>query len=64
LVELGQSVTLRVEDHHDGGVRDVDPDFDHGRRGQDVDLVVREESHDPLFFSGFHSAVDQPDLVL
>ena len=35
-VQLGQAETFGVHNHHDGGVGNVDADFDHGRGHQDV----------------------------
>src|SRR6202051_1250614 len=44
-MELREAVAMRVEDDHHRGVRDVDPDFDDRRRGQNVDLTPDEPLH-------------------
>ncbi len=48
LVELGDAEPLGVEEHHRGGVGDVDAHLDHGGRDQDVDLPGGEGAHGRL----------------
>src|SRR2546425_12647030 len=42
LVQLRQAETLRVLDHHHGGIGNVHPHFDDGRRNKDTDLTLFE----------------------
>ena len=44
LVQLGQAEALGVLDHHHGGVRHVDADFDHGGRNQNIQLALLERA--------------------
>ena len=44
-------------DYHNARVGDIDSDFDHRGRNQNVELAFLEHSHDLLFQVGFHSAV-------
>ena len=41
LVQLGEPVAMRVEDHHHAGVGNVDADFDDRRRDEHVDFAAR-----------------------
>ena len=61
LVELAQSEPVRVLDHHDGGIGHVDPDLDHGRGNEHVDVAGAESRHRLLFVRGTKLTVDQPD---
>src|SRR5512141_2098667 len=42
LMELRQAKTICAFDHHYGGVRHVDADFDHGGGDEHIDLAVTE----------------------
>src|SRR4029077_5254860 len=46
LMELGEAEALGVLDDHDGGVRDVDADFDDGGGDEDLHFVFAELLHD------------------
>ena len=61
LVQLGQPEPLGVLDQHHRRVGDVDPDFDHRRRDEHLDLVVAEGAHDRVALVPFHFSVHQPD---
>ena len=61
LMELGEAEPLRMLDQHDRGVRHVDPDLDHGRRDEHLDLAVPEPPHHGIALLGFHPPVNQPD---
>src|SRR5215467_3029199 len=50
LVQLRETESFRMLDHHHGGVRDVHADFHDGRRDQDLHLVLVEALHDFVFF--------------
>src|SRR6185503_4770976 len=45
LVQLRQTESFRVLDQHDGRIRDIDPDLDHRRRDEYVDLAIAERAH-------------------
>jgi len=51
-VELGEAESLGVLDDHDGGVGDVDADFDHSGGDQDLGLAASECLHLALFMNG------------
>ena len=61
LVQLRQAEPLGVLDQHDRGVRDVDADFDHRRRDQDVELAAREGLHHAVLRVLLHPPVQQRD---
>lgn len=58
LVELGQAKTVGVFDHHDGGVGDVDADFDDGGGEEGIDPAGTEFVHHLFFFVGGELAVN------
>lgn len=59
LVELREAEALSPLDQHDGRIGDVDPNFDHGCRDEDVECAVFEGAHDRVFLGGFHSAMQE-----
>ncbi len=61
LVKLGQTEPVRSLNHHNGGVGDVHPDFDHRRRNQDFRFLLQKVAHDLLFFFRFHTSVQKAD---
>ena len=64
LVELGQAEAVGIEDDHQRGLRDVDPDFNHGRSNEDEGLSGAERAHGaPLLFGG-EPPVNEPDTGL
>ena len=63
LVQLGESEALGVLDHHDGGVRHVDADFDDGRGNQDPGLAARKTLHGGVLVAAGELAMDEADLV-
>ena len=60
-MELRQSESVGALDHHDGGVRNVDADFDHRGGDQDGDLASLETRHDRFLLRGFEPAMQQGD---
>src|SRR5216684_4319304 len=62
LVELGESEALGVLDDHDGGVGDVDADFDDGGGDEDLRFVFAEALHDFFFFVAPEAAVQEAEL--
>ena len=61
LVELGEAEPVGAVDEHDGGVGDVDADFDDGGGDEDVELGVAEAAHHAVFFAGRQAAVHEAD---
>jgi hypothetical protein len=61
LVELGEAEAVGVFDDHDGGVGDVDADFDDGGGDECVDEVLSEAFHDVLPGFAGEAAVDEAD---
>ncbi len=59
LVQLRQAEALGALDQHRRRVRHVDPNLDHRRRHQDVELVVAEGHHHLVLLARQHLAVDQ-----
>ena len=59
LVELGEAEAIGVEDEDDGGVRDIDADFDDGGGAEGVDGVGAEAFHEVVFFVGGGAAVEE-----
>ena len=64
LVELGEAEAIGVEDEDDGGVRDIDADFDDGGGAEGVDGVGAEAFHEVVFFVGGGAAVEEAELVV
>ena len=61
LVQLRQAEALGVLHHHDGGVGNVDADFDDRGGDQHIDFAALEAAHDDFFFVGVEAAVEQAD---
>ena len=61
-MELGEPEPVGVLDQHQGGIGDVDPDFHHGGRHEDLDLPRREALHHALLFLCLEAAVEEADL--
>src|SRR5712692_10565567 len=64
LVELGKAEALGVLDDHDGGVGDVDADFDDSGGDEDLGFVLAEALHDFFFFIAGEAAVQEAELEL
>jgi hypothetical protein len=64
LVELGEAEAVGVEDEDDGGVRDVDTDFDDGGGAEGVDGACAEGVHEGVFFVCGGTAVEEPELMV
>ena len=63
LVELGEAEALGFEDDHDGGVGNVDADFDDAGGDEGVEFAGAEAAHDVFFFVRLEPAVEQADGV-
>ena len=64
LVKLGEAEALGVLDDHDGGVGDVDADFDDGGGDENLRFVFAEALHGFVFFVAGEAAVQETDLEL
>src|SRR5712692_201986 len=64
LVELGEAEALGVLDDHDGGVGNVDADFDDRGGDEDLRFVFAEALHDFFFFVAGQAAVQEAELEL
>src|SRR3990172_13416198 len=60
-MELAQPETVGVLDHHDGCIRDVDPDLDDSGCHQYVQFPPPEGSHHRLLLLARKLAVQQPE---
>src|SRR5260370_532208 len=63
-VELGEAEALGVLDDHDGGVGDVDANFDDGGGDEDLRFVFAEALHDCFFLVAGAAAVQEAELEL
>ncbi len=61
LMKLGEAETVCMFHHHDGGVGDVDADFDDGGGDEDVEFAAFEAGHGDLFVVGGHAAVEEAE---
>ena len=61
-MELGEAEAFGVLDDHDGGVGDVDADFDHRGRDEDLRFVFAETFHDGVFFFAGKAAVEKAEF--
>ena len=61
-MQLREAEALGVLDHHDGGLRHVDADFDHRGGDQKLRLAGREARHGGVFFGALHAAMHQIDF--
>ena len=60
-MKLSEAEALRVLDDHDRGVRNIDADFDHCCRNQNLNLAFLKQAHDSFFQVGIHAAVQHCD---
>ncbi len=63
LVELGEAEAFGFEDDHDGGVGDVDADFDDAGGDEGGEVVGAEALHDGFFLVWGEAAVEESDGV-
>ena len=61
LVELAHPKAISVQNHHDGGVRDIDSHLNHRGSNEDIDLASTECLHHLIFLGGGHTTVDGLD---
>ena len=61
LMQLRQSETIRVLDHHHGRVRHIHAHLDHRRRDEEMNLSRLKGSHGPLFIDRLHATVQHPN---
>ncbi len=50
LMELGKAKPLCMDDHHKGGIRHIDANFDYGCANEDVNTLLLEVPHDRIAF--------------
>src|SRR5205807_2817727 len=62
LMKLGEAEAFRMLDDHDGGVGNVDADFDDGGGDEDLRFVSAEALHDFFFFVTREAAVQKTEL--
>jgi len=62
LMELTEAEAVGILDDHDGGVRDIDADFDDGSGDEDMDIACGEGGHNFFFFPGLHPPMDAGDV--
>ena len=61
LVQLREAEALGVLDHHDGGFRHVDADFDHRGGDEQLRLAGGKARHGGVLVGAFHAAVHEID---
>ena len=61
LVQLRKAEALGMLDHHDGRLRHVDADLDHGGGDQELRFARRETRHRGVLLGALHLAVDEVD---
>ena len=61
LVQLREAEALGVLDHHDGRLRHVDADLDHGGGDQQLRFAGGEARHRRVLLGALHAAVHQID---
>lgn len=64
LVKLRETEAFGSFDEHDGGIGNVDPDFDDGCRDEDIELPGFERLHDRILFLGFLPAMEEADAEI
>ena len=62
LVKLGEAEAFSVLDDHDGGVGDIDADFDDGGGDEDLRFVFAEALHDFFLFVAGEAAVQEAEF--
>ncbi len=63
LMELGETETFGVFDDHEGGVGDVEADFDDRAGDQPREVAATERGHDPVAFGRGQLTVEHADGV-
>ena len=63
-MKLRQAKAVGVLDDHDGGVGDINADFDHRGRDQNFDFAALKLAHDVFFYVGIEAAVQQADVQI
>ena len=61
LVELTHPKAISIQNHHDGGVRDIDSHLNHGGGDEDIDLTGAKRLHHLILLGGRHPTVDGLD---
>ena len=60
-MQLRKAEAFGVLDHHDGRLRHIDADLDHGGRDQKPRLAFREALHGAILVGPAHAAVHEID---
>src|SRR5450631_1240980 len=63
-MKLGQPESLRMLNHHDRGIGDIDTNLNHGGCNQNADFAFLEQLHGHLFGFGIHSAMENRDAKI
>ena len=58
-MQLGQSEALCMFNHHQRGIRYINPDFNHRRRDQHMDLPLGKRIHGGLLLCRLESSMNQ-----
>ena len=64
LMQLRESEAIRIFDHDDACVRNVDPDLNDGGRHEYVYLMLLETRHHGVFIRRLHLSMQKSDSVL
>lgn len=59
LVKLSETETFGFFDDDDGGIGDIDADFHHCGRNENIEVLILESLHDFFLVSGFHFPMEE-----
>ena len=62
-MQLRQTKSFGVFDHHDCRFRHIDANFNDRRRDKDLRVAALERLHGGVLFGALHAAMNQPDPV-
>ena len=63
-MKLRQPEPLGIKNHHDIGIRHIDPHLDHGRRYQDMRFPVPKSRHHSILFLAGDFSMQKIDLKM
>src|ERR1700685_1732452 len=64
LVQLREAETVRMFNHHDSCVRDINANFNHGRGDEHLKVAAAESFHDVFFFFAWKPSMKKSDAQI